>query len=124
MTRMKTSVPVPTTLFLLIACAAAQVAQASWVTSSSGYVSYTRTVSLGTTGVRLELGVSSSASHSCGTQPTVYYFDSTNIGPDATKSIIAVAIAAMTSGAAVTLTYDCTLGSGGYGWGTALSASN
>ena len=71
-----------------------------------------------------ELGVSSSASDNCGTEPTIYYFDAAKIGADTTKVIIGSATAAMAVGQSVTLTYDCSLAGGGFGWGVALSASN
>ena len=98
-------------------------AYASQANSSSGSVTYVRAYEDSSGGVRLELGVSPSASHNCCTVPTVYYFDTSKIGADTTKSLIAIATAAMIAGTSVTITYDCAIAGGGYGWGVALSAS-
>ena len=124
MARRKAFVLVSASLMALCAGGVPPIARASAIVSSSGSVVYARSYGDGSGGVRLELGVSSGASHNCGTQPTVYYFDASKIGADTTKAIIAIATAAMVSGELITLTYDCTIGGGGYGWGIGLSASS
>ena len=106
-----------------IAALHAPIAQAAWANSGAGTVTYVRSYPMGSTGLRLELGVTG-AGHSCGTDSSVYYFDSTSIGMDATKALLALAFGAMSTGKTVVITYDCAIASGGFGWGIGIKVSN
>jgi hypothetical protein len=112
------------TAIVTLLTASVPAAHATSVLSSNGSVTYVRAYGDGSGGVRLELGVSTAASHNCGTYPTIYYFDANKLGADTTKSIIAIATAAMMTGTTIGVTYDCSLSSGGYGWGIGITAAN
>jgi len=99
-------------------------AHATSVLSSNGSVTYVQSYGDRSGGVRLELSVSAAALHDCGTYPTIYYFDANKLGADTTKSIVAIATAAMMTGTTIGITYDCSLASGGYGWGIGITAAN
>ncbi len=119
MNRSKFSIAIGTILTTLVSAA-----HATQVLSSNGSVTYVRSYGDGSGGVRLELGVSAPASHNCGSYATIYYFDANKLGADTTKSIIAIATAAMMTGTTIAVTYDCSLAGGGYGWGIGITASN
>ena len=105
---------------MIMATLLPRLAAAEWVTAPTpGLISYVRPYAIGTSGLREEIGIA--ASHTCGTQPSTYYFDSDKIGVEAVKAILATALQAMATGKTVHPTYDCNYG-GGYGWGVALPA--
>ena len=91
---------------------------AEWQGSSLGVVTDVRTYQAGD-GLRAQITVDG-AEHSCGTSPKVYFFDEGNLPVDVVKSVLGLATVAMALGQAVSLHYDCTVGSGGFGWGVAL----
>jgi len=102
-----------------------QTATAEWVsTPFTGQVVSVRTYQVGVNvGLRAEIAVSG-MSHTCGTGPTVFYFDSDKIPMDVVKSVMSLAFGAMVSGKKIGITYDCSLAGGGYGWAVALAVSN
>jgi len=96
--------------------------QAANVSTPSGKVKSVRTYQVGTDGLRAQITLSG-ATHDCGTQPTILYFDSHIIPTDVVKAVLSLAFGAMAADHSVIATYDCSLGSGGYGWGYALSVT-
>lgn len=88
-----------------------------------GDVVSVRTYQLGDDGLRAQITLSE-ASHECGTDPSVFYFDTGNVNTEVVKSVLSLAFGAMVSGKQVKVTYDCSLSEGGYGWGIAISVFN
>lgn len=66
--------------------------------------------------MRVEVGFSG-ASHTCGTLPTVFYFDSDRTSLEAVKAALALSLVSLLSGNSVLPMYDC---ADGYGYGVAL----
>ena len=91
-------------------------ANAAWMEAPVGTVAYVRSYQDGATGLRAEIAVSG-GDHSCGTQPNIYYFDSSSIPLEEVKAIIALSMGAMIAGKSIQMLYDCSLKGGGYGWG-------
>jgi len=89
--------------------------------SPVGTIAYIRVYQQGAGNLQLQIGVNV-AVRNCGTLPNVYYFNSSNsaMNMDVVKAVLAEASLALAAGKNVTMTYDCTLGAGGYGYGTAI----
>ena len=97
-------------------------AYAEWQNSSVGTINYVRAYAVAETGLRLQVGVTG-AEHTCGTGPTTYYFDSPMLTADVVKAITSLATSAMVAGKPVIVSYDCSIGHSGYGWGIALQVN-
>ncbi len=98
--------------------------QAAWVTTSTREnISSVQTYPLDTTGMRVEIALTG-ASHNCGNGASVFYYDSNKIPMETVKSSMSVALSAMMAGKSVNVTYDCSLGSGGFGWGVGVTTFN
>lgn len=111
-------------LALIVVIAGISSAQAAWVnTQTTAIVTDVRTYQQGTDGLRAQITVSG-ATHDCGTEPSTFFFDSVKTTLDVVKAVMSLAFGAMVAGKQVIITYDCTLSTGGYGWGTALRVTN
>ena len=107
-------------LLLIVGLIVASPAFSDWKsTPTAGDVEYVRSYPLGMDGLRAEIRVSG-VSHDCGTQPNIFYFDTGKVNIDAVRSIMSLAFGAMVSGKKVVITYDCSLHSSGFGWGTGV----
>ncbi len=104
---------------LVVSLISSSTCYAALVMSSPGTITYVRTYDIGT-GLRVQIGVSSAAGHTCGNGPTDYYFDSDKVSLDSVKGVLAIGSAALLAGRTVLVTYDCSLSGGGFGWGVAL----
>lgn len=102
----------------------AQVSQAAWEGSqTSATITNVRTYQIGADHIRTQITIAG-ASHTCGTQPNILYFDSNKIPRDIVKTVLSLAFGAMAAGKSVKFDWDCSLAGGGYGWGVALSVSS
>jgi len=110
-------------VFVLLAVLIGGSANAGWVNSPPGTVSYVRTYAVGVDGLRTQIGVSG-ATHGCGSEATIYYFDSDKIPMTVVKAVLSLLTTAMISGKSVVITYDCSISGGGFGWGTAVQVLN
>jgi hypothetical protein len=98
------------------------LSNAAAVDSATASIVSVRTYPLGGAGLRAQIQVSG-GTHNCGTAASVYYFDSDKIGIEAVKAVLAVALTAQASQRAIFITYDCSFGGGGYGWGYAIQVN-
>lgn len=109
-------------LSMLLSLAIVMGAQAANQHTPAGKVESVRTYQTGENGLRAQITLSD-VTHNCGTGPTVVYFDTGKVPTVVVNSVLSLAFGAMVSDKNVIVTYDCTLGGGGYGWGFAISVN-
>jgi len=111
-------------LIFLLLITVVPLSQAAWEGSqTTGTITNVRTCQIGADDIRTQITIAG-ASHNCGTQPNILYFDSNKIPRDIVKTVMALAFGAMATGKPVRFNWDCSLAGGGYSWGVALSVSS